>query len=94
MSSCAPASLCSHPRHFSYHGRKLVHVVSQFMSFVLQFFETMFPALFVAAHGIEYCLEIRFLAGPLVGHCIQIMTQLFRSSLASLNIVESSIHSS
>jgi hypothetical protein len=64
------------------------------MSFVLQIFETMFPALLVAAHGIEYRLEVRFLARPLVRHRIQIMTQLFRSSLASLNIQESSIHRS
>jgi hypothetical protein len=57
------------------------------MGFGLQFFETMFPALLVAAHGIEHSLEVRFLARPLVGHRIQIMTQLFRSSLASLNVV-------
>ena len=64
------------------------------MSFALQIFETVFPALLVAAHGIEHRLEVRLLAWPVVGHCIQIMTQLFRSSLASLNIVESSIHGS
>jgi hypothetical protein len=94
MRSCAFAGGSGHPRHLSYDCRELVEVVSETMSFVLQVPHALLPALLVPAHSIENGFEILLLTRPLVGHGIQVTTELFRSSLAPLDVQESRVHRS